>query len=316
MFAAFEDQRRNLGTMIVNGEIHVKLLSYQTADGQSHLGALQQDLIVNLHQASQAELPDDMLQFLQLGDAAMETARTLVARLSTDSCACIAADSVRLLAPISNPAKVVAIGLNYMDHVAEAGFEVPEFATMFCKYSSSIIGSGDDVRWSQELTQQVDYEAELALVIGKTARKVAAADAYDYIAGYLNCNDVTARDLQFRPGDQWLRGKCLDSFCPLGPWLVSADEIADPHDLSIQCRVNGRLLQDSNTSQIIHRIPQLIEYLSEAFTLQPGDVIITGTPHGVGAFRKPPLWLTDGDIVEVEIEGLGVLRNHCVIEDA
>ena len=203
-----------------------------------------------------------------------------------------------------------------MDHVREAGFEVPEFATMFCKYPSSIIGDGDDIRWSQQLTQQVDYEAELALVIGKTARRVAAGDAYDYIAGYLNCNDVTARDLQFRPGDQWLRGKCLDSFCPLGPWLVSADEIPDPHDLSIQCRINGQVLQDSNTSEIIHRIPQLIEYLSEAFTLQPGDVIITGTPHGVGAFRKPPLWLTDGDIVEVEVEGLGVLKNHCVIENS
>lgn len=289
----------------------MKLISYIGDDEQTHLGVVQQDQVINLHLASAGKLPDDMLQFLQLGDAAMEMARALVA----EHCAGIAIDSVRLLAPISNPAKVVAIGLNYMDHVIEAGFEVPEFATMFCKYSSSIVGSGDDVRWSQELTQQVDYEAELALVIGKTARKVAAADAYDYIAGYLNCNDVTARDLQFRPGDQWLRGKCLDSFCPLGPWLVSADEIPDPHALAIQCRVNGQVLQDSNTSQIIHRIPQLIEYLSEAFTLQPGDVIITGTPHGVGAFRKPPLWLTDGDIVEVEVEGLGVLRNHCVIED-
>ena len=293
----------------------MKLVSYQSDDGQSHLGALHRDRIVNLHQASRAELPDDMLQFLQLGDSAMEMARALVAENSAEYSADITLESIKLLAPITNPAKVVAIGLNYMDHVAEAGFEVPEFATMFCKYSSAIIGSDDNIHWSQKLTQQVDYEAELALVIGKTARNVAAADAYDYIAGYLNCNDVTARDLQFRPGDQWLRGKCLDSFCPLGPWLVSADEIADPHDLSIQCRVNGRVLQDSNTSQIIHRIPQLIEYLSEAFTLQPGDVIITGTPHGVGAFRKPPLWLTDGDVVEVEIEGLGVLKNHCVIEN-
>jgi len=292
----------------------LKLISYPGDDGQTHLGVVQQDQVINLHLASAGKLPDDMLQFLQLGDSAMEMARALLAEHPAEHPAGIALDSVKLLAPITNPAKVVAIGLNYMDHVIEAGFEVPEFATMFCKYSSSIVGSGAAIRWSQELTQQVDYEAELALVIGKTARKVAAGNAYDYIAGYLNCNDVTARDLQFRPGDQWLRGKCLDSFCPLGPWLVSADEIPDPHDLSIQCRVNGQVLQDSNTSQIIHRIPQLIEYLSEAFTLQPGDVIITGTPHGVGAFRKPPLWLTDGDIVEVEVEGLGVLRNHCVIE--
>ena len=164
------------------------------------------------------------------------------------------------------------------------------------------------------MTEMDDYEAELALVIGRRARRVRAEEAYDYVAGYLNCNDVTARDLQFRPGDQWLRGKCLDSFCPLGPWLVTRDEIPDPHALEIRCRVNGRTLQQSSTDQIIHRIPQLIEYLSEAFTLQPGDVIITGTPHGVGAFRKPPLWLEDGDVVEVEVEGLGVLRNQCRID--
>jgi 2-keto-4-pentenoate hydratase/2-oxohepta-3-ene-1,7-dioic acid hydratase in catechol pathway len=290
----------------------VKLLSYQSADGQSHLGVLRQERIINLQQASDAALPDDMLEFLRLGAAAMASARILVAEQAGD----IALDSVRLLAPIVNPGKVVAIGLNYMDHVREGGFEVPEFATMFCKYPSSIIASGEDIRWSSQLTQQVDYEAELAVVIGNTARNVAAADAYDYIAGYLNCNDVSARDLQFRKGDQWLRGKCLDSFCPLGPYLVSADEIPDPHALSIQCRVNGELRQNSNTGEIIHRIPQLIEYLSAAFTLQPGDVIITGTPPGVGAFHKPPLWLEDGDLVEVEIEGLGLLRNRCAVDTA
>jgi 2-keto-4-pentenoate hydratase/2-oxohepta-3-ene-1,7-dioic acid hydratase in catechol pathway len=289
----------------------VKLLTYQSADGKPQLGALQHDRIVNLHRASGAELPDAMLEFLQLGSAAMESARRLVAETEAD----VALDSVKLLAPIVNPQKVVAIGLNYMDHVREAGFEVPEFATMFCKYPSSIVGSEEEIRWSTKLTQQVDYEAELAVVIGTKARNVSAANAYDYIAGYMNCNDVSARDLQLRAGDQWLRGKCLDSFCPLGPWLVSADEIPDPHALSIQCRVNGELRQDSNTGEIIHRIPQLIEYLSSAFTLQPGDVIITGTPHGVGAFRHPPLWLEQDDVVEVEIEGLGVLRNRCRLED-
>lgn len=288
----------------------MKLLSYLDASGQPHLGALQQQRIVNLHQASGAALPDDMLEFLRLGPDAMQTARTLL----DEERAGVELDAVKLLAPITNPGKVVAIGLNYMDHVREGGFDVPEFPTMFCKYSSAIVASDDEIRWSADLTQQVDYEAELAFVIGTSAYRVAAADAFEYIAGYLNCNDVTARDLQFRPGDQWLRGKCLDSFCPLGPWLVSADEIADPHALSIQCRINGRVLQDSNTAQIIHRIPQLIEYLSAAFTLHPGDVVITGTPHGVGAFRKPPLWLAHGDVVEVEIEGLGVLRNRCVID--
>ena len=288
----------------------MKLLSYQSDDGQSHLGALNGEHVINLHRASAGELPDDMLGFLQQGDTAMESARLLVAKCEAE----VAVDSVKLLAPIVNPQKIVAIGLNYMDHVREAGFEVPEFATMFCKYPSSIVGSEEEIRWSTKLTQQVDYEAELAVVIGTKARNVIAANAYDYIAGYMNCNDVSARDLQLRPGDQWLRGKCLDSFCPLGPWLVSSDEIPDPHALSIQCRVNGQLRQDSNTREIIHRIPQLIEYLSAAFTLQAGDVIITGTPHGVGAFRNPPLWLKHDDVVEVEIEGLGVLRNRCRLE--
>jgi 2-keto-4-pentenoate hydratase/2-oxohepta-3-ene-1,7-dioic acid hydratase in catechol pathway len=209
----------------------------------------------------------------------------------------------------------VAIGLNYMDHIREADIEIPDLATMFCKYPSAIIGSGDEICWSTALTQQVDYEAELAVVIGKAARHVSEADAYDYVAGYMNCNDVSARDLQFHPGDQWLRGKCLDSFCPLGPWLVTADEIDDPHNLSIKCRLNDQLMQDSNTDQMIYRIPHLIKYLSEAFTLLPGDVIVTGTPHGVGAFRDPPIWLVPGDTVEVEIEGLGILSNRCAVSN-
>jgi 2-keto-4-pentenoate hydratase/2-oxohepta-3-ene-1,7-dioic acid hydratase in catechol pathway len=288
----------------------LKLLSYQDADGRKHLGALLDDGIVNLQHLSGGELPDDMLQFLELGEPAMRSARMLLSGARPD----LRLEDVKLLAPITNPSKIVAIGLNYMDHVREAGFDTPELAAMFCKYPSAIVGSDDDIRWSQRLTQQVDYEAELAVVIGKRARNVAATDAYDYVAGYMNCNDVSARDLQFMPGDQWLRGKCLDSFCPLGPYLVTADEIADPQRLSIQCRVNGRVLQDSNTSEMIYHIPYLLQYLTEAFTLLPGDIIATGTPHGAGAFRDPPLWLADGDQVEIEVEGLGVLHNRCVVD--
>lgn len=221
-------------------------------------------------------------------------------------------DSVKLMSPITDPSKVIAIGLNYMDHVRESGIEMPNIATMFCKYPSSIIGSGDNISWQTTLTDKVDYEAELAVVIGKTARNVSQDDAFDYIAGYTNCNDVSARDLQFIPGDQWLRGKCLDTFCPLGPYLVTRDEIADPNNLSIRCLVNGEPLQDSNTTEMIYKIPYLIEYLSQAFTLYPGDVIATGTPHGVGAFRQIPIWLKHGDVVTVEIEGLGQLTNSCV----
>ena len=288
----------------------MKLITYQLDDNSAQLGALMHDSIINLNSASGGALPDDMLSFLQLGEQAMTTARRIVSNASSD----ISLDSVKLLAPITNPGKVVAIGLNYMDHIRETGMDMPNLATMFCKYPSAIIGHGDDICWRPTLTNQVDYEAELAVVIGKTARNISQADAFDYIAGYTNCNDVSARDLQFMPGDQWLRGKCLDTFCPLGPYLVTADEIADPGNLSIKCLVNGDPVQDSNTTEMIYKIPYLIEYLSEAFTLYPGDVIATGTPHGVGAFRKPPIWLKHGDVVTVAIEGLGQLTNACVEE--
>jgi 2-keto-4-pentenoate hydratase/2-oxohepta-3-ene-1,7-dioic acid hydratase in catechol pathway len=288
----------------------MKLVSYQYSDNQAHLGAVSNDRVINLNQASGGALPDDMLRFLQLGSGAMQTARDAVAQAGGE----LRLDDVKLLSPVPNPSKVVAIGLNYMDHIREANLGMPELATMFCKYPSSVIGSGADIRWSTSLTNQVDYEAELAVVIGKTARNVDAEVAYDYVAGYMNCNDVSARDLQFKPGDQWLRGKCLDTFCPLGPYLVTRDEIPDPHQLSIQCRVNGEIRQDSNTCEMIYSIPYLIEYLSAAFTLLPGDVIATGTPHGVGAFRDPPIWLQSGDEVEVEIEALGILSNRCVVK--
>ncbi len=286
----------------------MKLVSYKSSGEQIHLGALKGNHIVNLHHASAGELPDNMLEFLKAGEVAMQTAREVLAKADDG----IRADSVKLLSPVTNPSKVIAIGLNYMDHIREADIGVPELATMFCKYPSAIIGTDADIHWSRGLTQQVDYEAELAVVIGKEAKDVSEANAYDYIAGYMNCNDVSARDLQFRPGDQWLRGKCLDSFCPLGPYLVTSDEIDDPHKRSIKCKLNGQLMQDSNTREMIYRVPYLIQYLSEAFTLLPGDVIATGTPHGVGAFRDPPIWLGNGDVVTVEIEGLGVLTNRCV----
>jgi 2-keto-4-pentenoate hydratase/2-oxohepta-3-ene-1,7-dioic acid hydratase in catechol pathway len=289
----------------------MKLVSYQHNDEQVHFGAVVENKIVNLNQLSAGKLPHTMLEFLQSGEAGMQIAKDVLGEVRGD----IALASVKLLSPIPNPSKVIAIGLNYMDHIREANIGIPELATMFCKYPSSIIGNQAEICWSARLTQQVDYEAELALVIGKTARHVSEAEAYDYIAGYMNCNDVSARDLQFRPGDQWLRGKCLDSFCPLGPYLVTRDEISDPHELSIKCELNGQLMQDSNTSEMVYRIPYLIEYLSQAFTLLPGDVIATGTPHGVGAFRQPPIWLKQGDVVTVKIDGLGALSNRCMVID-
>ncbi len=288
----------------------MKLVTYKSDNDGPQLGVVLDDTVINLNTISNGQLPSDMREFLQMEDSAMSIASDAIVNASGG----VGLDTVKLMAPISNPSKVIAIGLNYMDHVRESGIEMPDLATMFCKYPSSIIGPGDKISWQTGLTEQVDYEAELAVIIGKVARSVAQDDAFDYIAGYTNCNDVSARDLQFMPGDQWLRGKCLDTFCPLGPYLVTRDEIADPHNLSIQCRVNGETRQDSNTSEMIYRIPYLIEYLSKAFTLYPGDVIATGTPHGVGAFRQTPIWLKQGDVVTVEIEGLGQLTNTCVEE--
>lgn len=290
----------------------MKLVTYQPAGAGPQLGVLVAGKVINLAQVSGGRLPNDMRALLEMGEPALALAREVVA--NGPGADAIALGAVRLLAPIRNPSKLIAIGLNYMDHVREQGLKVPTLATMFTKYPSSIIGPGDAIRWDPAVTAKVDYEAELALVIGKTASKVKEEDAYDYIAGYMNCHDVSARDLQLEKGDQWIMGKSLDTFCPLGPYLVTKDEIADPHALSIKCLVNGEALQDSNTRELIYKIPYLIAYLSRGITLLPGDVITTGTPDGVGAFRKPPVFLKHGDVVTVEVEGLGQLTNPCVEE--
>lgn len=291
----------------------MKLVTYKPAGAGPQLGVVVDGYVVNLAEASRGKLPNDMRAFLELGDAAMQTAQAAATEANARQFG-VALDDVKLMAPILNPSKVVAIGLNYMDHVRESGGSVPQIATMFAKYPSAIIGPGDAIRWDPTVTSKVDFEAELAVVIGKPARNVSEADAFDYIAGYTNCHDVSARDLQIERGDQWIMGKSLDTFCPLGPYLVTRDEIADPHSLRVRCLVNGEALQDSNTKELIYKIPYLIAYLSRGFTLLPGDVVTTGTPHGVGAFRTPPVFLKDGDVVTVEVEGLGQLTNPCVEE--
>jgi 2-keto-4-pentenoate hydratase/2-oxohepta-3-ene-1,7-dioic acid hydratase in catechol pathway len=289
----------------------MKLVTYRPPAAGPQLGAVVDDHVVNLSLASGGALPNDMRAFLELGEAGMELAKSVATAPNVAAYGAPLRD-VRLLAPISNPSKVVAIGLNYMDHVRESGGKPPSIATMFTKYPSSIIGPGDEIRWDPALTTKVDFEAELAFVVGKTARNVFEDDAYDYIAGYMNCHDVSARDLQLEVGDQWVMGKSLDTFCPLGPYLVTTDEIPDPHKLSIRCIVNGEALQDSNTKELVFGIPYLMAYLTRSFTLLPGDVVTTGTPHGVGVFRQPPVFLKDGDVVTVEVEGLGQLTNPCV----
>ncbi|MDQ3250304.1 MAG: fumarylacetoacetate hydrolase family protein [Chloroflexota bacterium] len=288
----------------------MKLVTFQSHDGSAQLGAVVGDQVINLAEASGGKLPSDLRTFLTQGESALNLAQSLIG----GNAATVALADVKLMAPIPNPSKVVAIGLNYMDHIRETNSKVPSIPIMFTKYTTSIIGQGDEIRWDPAETSKVDWEVELAVVIGRRAYRVAEADAFDYVAGYTICNDVSARDLQTEKGDQWIRGKSLDTFCPLGPYLVTKDEIADPHNLAIRCLVNGEIMQDSNTSQLLFKIPHLIAYLSRAFTLLPGDVIITGTPPGVGSGRKPPLFLKHGDVVTVEADGLGQLTNTCVEE--
>ena len=192
-------------------------------------------------------------------------------------------NAIEPMAPILKPGKIVAVGLNYLDHCLEQGKTPPETPTIFTKFSTAVNHPDGEIRWDPNLTSQVDYEAELAVVIGKRAFRVAEHDAYAYVAGYTCLNDVTARDLQWAD-KQWVRGKSLDTFAPMGPVMVTADELPDPHTLAIRCWVNGELRQESHTNQLIHTVPKLIAFCSHAFTLEPGDIITTGTPGGVGVF--------------------------------
>ncbi|MEQ8633378.1 fumarylacetoacetate hydrolase family protein [Gimesia maris] len=214
-----------------------------------------------------------------------------------------------LLAPIPSPGKVLCIGLNYRDHAEETGMPFPDEPVCFSKFSSSVTGSGQPIR-IPSVAREVDYEAELVAVIGKTCRNVTQANASDYVAGYMNGHDVSARDWQIgRPGGQWLLGKTADTFAPTGPYLVTADEIKNANSLSIKLTLNGEVLQNSNTDKFIFTIEEVIAFVSQILTLEPGDIIFTGTPPGVGMARKPPVYLQPGDQASIEIQGLGMLHN-------
>jgi len=213
-------------------------------------------------------------------------------------------------APVPRPGKLICIGLNYRDHAAESNMPIPERPVVFSKFTSAVIAPGEPVVLPTT-SAQVDYEAELAVVIGRRAKNVSAARALDYVLGYTNFNDVSARDFQFADG-QWQRGKSCDTFAPMGPTIVTADVVPDPHKLSIKLILNGETMQDSNTDQLIFGVPELIEFISQTITLEPGDVIATGTPSGVGFARKPPVFLRPGDMMEVEIERVGKLGNPVV----
>jgi 2-keto-4-pentenoate hydratase/2-oxohepta-3-ene-1,7-dioic acid hydratase in catechol pathway len=246
---------------------------------------------------------------LEGGDQALTTLRDAVAGFNGTS-APLSIEEAMVLPLIGRPGKIIAVGRNYREHAAEEGAETPTTPVLFTKFGSSVVGQGDEIVWRASDTAQVDYEAELAVVIGRRSRDVSIESALDAALGYTCLNEVSARDLQFADG-QWVRGKSLDTFCPIGPWIVTADEVPDPQALRISCRVNGETVQDASTSAMVHGVAELIAFCSRFMTLEPGDVIATGTPAGVWVFRQPPRFLADGDEVVVEIEGIGRLVNRC-----
>jgi 2-keto-4-pentenoate hydratase/2-oxohepta-3-ene-1,7-dioic acid hydratase in catechol pathway len=220
--------------------------------------------------------------------------------------------AVKLLAPIPRPPKFICVGLNYRDHAAEARQEIPKVPTIFSKFSNSVIGPGDAIVLPKASVKP-DYEAEFAFVIGPGGRNIPASRAMEHVFGYTIVNDVSARDFQ-NATSQWLMGKSCDTFGPMGPWIVTKDEIPDPHALDISMEIGGETLQHSNTRELIFKIPDLIEYISQVITLEPGDIVATGTPSGVGFARRPPRWLKPGEETIVRIQGIGELRNPVVAE--
>ena len=293
----------------------MRLVTY-LREQRERVGVVLEDQVVDLaalahHAGSPSPSFESMTAFLQSGGKAQEHAERLLAKFPAPELAQLPLtdllSAVTLQASVPRPGKIIALGLNYRDHAAEQGIEVPRWPLIFAKFSSSVTGPYDPIILPSE-DAEVDYEVELGVVIGRRGRKIGEDQALDYVAGYLVVDDVSARKWQFAD-QQWTRGKSCDTFAPMGPWLTTRDEVADPHDLTLETRVNGEIRQQSNTSNMIFRIPAAIAFISASITLEPGDIIATGTPPGVGMFRKPPTFLRPGDLVETEVEGLGCLRN-------
>jgi len=269
----------------------MKLITYSTGDGGPRVGHIEDGEIRSLGGA-------DLLEYIEHGRDADRRPGGEAVPLA----------EARIHAPIQRPGKIIAIGLNYVDHAEETGSPIPEKPLVFAKYPNTVIGPGEAIR-IPPITQQVDYEAELAVVIGRPAKNVSEGEALEYVFGYTNANDVSSRDLQFSEGGQWTRSKSIDTFCPIGPYIATRDEVPDPQNLSIRCILNGEVMQDGTTSKMIFSVAEIVAFLSSGMTLMPGDIIITGTPPGVGAARDPQVWLKAGDEVSIEIEGLGTLTN-------
>jgi 2-keto-4-pentenoate hydratase/2-oxohepta-3-ene-1,7-dioic acid hydratase in catechol pathway len=284
----------------------MRLCSY-TEDGTEHLGWVEAGRVAPV---AGDHLPATMAELVAGGPDALARLQAAGPGLAAATTGGRPVDELELLAPLPRPGKVIAVGLNYLGHATEQDRQAPSEPLVFAKLPSAVVGHGAEIVWDPALARQVDAEAELAVVIGRRARYVGVADALDHVLGYTACNDVSARDLQAADG-QWVRAKSLDTFCPMGPVLVTADELPDPSGLSIECRVNGTPMQSASTADMHFSVGQLISWCSASFTLEPGDVIATGTPPGVGIYRDPPQLLGDGDEVVVEIERIGRLANRC-----
>ncbi len=284
----------------------MRFVTFRRDTAPPEAGVIVRDRVISL---TGAGFPD-ILAMLRGGAPARAKIENFIYNPPADAAASL--DSVTLLAPVPKPPKLICVGLNYRDHAIESKMEIPKVPTIFAKFATAVIGPGQPIVLPKNSTQP-DYEAEFAFVIGTGGRHIPAEEWQQHVFGYTLLNDVSARDFQMATS-QWMMGKTFDTFAPMGPHLVSADEIADPHALDISLRINGDVLQQSNTCQLIFKIPELIAYLSSVMTLEPGDLVSTGTPSGVGFARKPPRFLQPGDDVVITVDQIGELRNPVVAE--
>lgn len=284
----------------------MKIVTFSVGKDQ-HIGIVQDENIISLTALSAEEFPPCLKTFINNYEELEGRVNQLIKESSLEAVTYRISD-VKILPPISQPEKIICVGLNYIDHCKETGMEPPSSPVIFSKYANAIIGQNDAIELPVN-SNEVDFEAELTIVIGKEAKRVTEEEANEYVFGYTIMNDISARDLQFKDG-QWSRGKTADTFAPIGPFVVTHNEVEDPHDLAISLELNGELMQDSNTSNLIFTVPQIVSFLSQSMTLKPGDLIATGTPPGVGMGRNPKVWLKNGDQINVTIEKIGTLSNN------
>lgn len=309
----------------MEGVSWMKIVTF-VENGKERLGAIVEDLVIDLHyateqllisegelraqQIAEAYVPKDTKGFLEGGLASREFAdRAIHYALNNKSAMQLTFDkeTVKIGAPITNPGKIICVGHNYREHILEMGRELPKTPVIFAKFANTLLGPEEDIPF-YPLSEQLDYEAEFTFVIGKRGKNIKEAEALDYVAGYTVANDVTYRDIQRRTLE-WLQGKTIDGTAPMGPYLITTDELPDATNLEVVLTVNGEERQRSNTKNLVFTVEKLVAFLSELMILEPGDIVLTGTPGGVGVARDPQVFLTDGDVVKVEIDGIGFIEN-------